>query len=287
MADKKISALTSATTPLAGTEVLPIVQSGSTVKVTVANLTDGRTTTAAVFSGASSSDTGNLPLILDNTSTTATTGKYTGILFRGKDTINITKDVGSIRALPNDANWSDDSLVFFSRTADALTEKGRFGPTGNFLVNTQTTGGAGGFSVDSTGVEGAPVVVWNRTSRTTTSFPAVFRNGGSDVGFISYTNLAVAYNVTSDARLKKNIADADSASTLIDALQVRKFDWKDGDSHQRYGFVAQELLEVAPETVSQPADPEGMMGVDYSKLVPMLVKEIQSLRARVAQLEKK
>jgi hypothetical protein len=42
MADKKISALTSATTPLAGTEVLPIVQSGSTVKVPVANLTSGR-----------------------------------------------------------------------------------------------------------------------------------------------------------------------------------------------------------------------------------------------------
>ena len=42
MADKKISALTSASTPLAGTEVLPIVQSGSTVKVSVANLTAGR-----------------------------------------------------------------------------------------------------------------------------------------------------------------------------------------------------------------------------------------------------
>jgi hypothetical protein len=38
MTNKKISALTSATTPLAGTEVLPIVQSGSTVKVSVANL---------------------------------------------------------------------------------------------------------------------------------------------------------------------------------------------------------------------------------------------------------
>lgn len=42
MADKKISALTGATTPLAGTEVLPIVQSGSTVKVSVADLTLGR-----------------------------------------------------------------------------------------------------------------------------------------------------------------------------------------------------------------------------------------------------
>lgn len=46
MADKKISALTAASTPLAGTEVLPIVQGGSTVKVSVANLTAGRTVSA-------------------------------------------------------------------------------------------------------------------------------------------------------------------------------------------------------------------------------------------------
>ena len=42
MADLKISALTGATTPLAGTEVLPIVQSSTTVKVAVSNLTAGR-----------------------------------------------------------------------------------------------------------------------------------------------------------------------------------------------------------------------------------------------------
>lgn len=47
MADTKISALTGATTPLAGTEEAPIVQSATTKKVTVANLTDGRAVTAA------------------------------------------------------------------------------------------------------------------------------------------------------------------------------------------------------------------------------------------------
>ena len=52
MADKKISALTASTTPLAGTEVLPIVQGGATVKVSVANLTAGRNAgmTNAIFS---------------------------------------------------------------------------------------------------------------------------------------------------------------------------------------------------------------------------------------------
>jgi hypothetical protein len=46
VANSKISALTSATTPLAGTEVLPVVQSGATKQVSVANLTAGRTQTS-------------------------------------------------------------------------------------------------------------------------------------------------------------------------------------------------------------------------------------------------
>jgi len=60
MADTKISALTGATTPLAGTEVLPIVQSGTTVKVSVANLTAGRAidATTGTFTGLLTSSTG-------------------------------------------------------------------------------------------------------------------------------------------------------------------------------------------------------------------------------------
>ena len=54
-------------------------------------------------------------------------------------------------------------------------------------------------------------------------------------------------------------------------------------SHQEHGMVAQELLEVAPYAVHQPTNPEEMMGVDYSKLVPMMIKEIQDLRARLAK----
>jgi len=107
----------------------------------------------------------------------------------------------------------------------------------------------------------------------------------SVVGSISVTASATAYNTTSDQRLKDNIADAEYASALIDSLQVRQFDWKSDGSHQRYGFVAQELVTVAPEAVHQPTNPDDMMAVDYSKLVPMLVKEIQSLRTRIAALE--
>jgi DNA-binding ferritin-like protein (Dps family) len=113
----------------------------------------------------------------------------------------------------------------------------------------------------------------------------LFYNPNGGVGSIRTNGSTTAFNTTSDQRLKENIADADDAGSKIDAIQVRKYDWKADGSHQDYGMIAQELLEVAPEAVSQGETEEEMMGVDYSKLVPMLVKEIQSLRARVAQLE--
>jgi hypothetical protein len=111
---------------------------------------------------------------------------------------------------------------------------------------------------------------------------AVELNSGTQIGSITTSGTLTLYNTTSDQRLKENIQDAAPASALIDALQVRQYDWKADGNHQRYGFIAQELVTVAPEAVHQPADPEKMMAVDYSKLVPMLVKEIQSLRARLA-----
>jgi len=115
------------------------------------------------------------------------------------------------------------------------------------------------------------------------NFFAAFNYNAATIGSITQSGTtAVLYNLTSDQRLKTNIADAAPASALIDAIQVRQYDWKSDGSHQRYGFIAQELVTVAPEAVHQPADPEEMMAVDYSKLVPMLVKEIQSLRQRLA-----
>ena len=115
---------------------------------------------------------------------------------------------------------------------------------------------------------------------------AQFGYNASAIGSITQSGTtAVLYNVTSDQRLKENIIDAPEFGSVIDSVKVRSFDWKSDNSHQRAGFIAQELLTVAPEAVHQPSNTDEMMAVDYSKLVPMLVKEIQSLRQRVAQLE--
>ena len=158
--------------------------------------------------------------------------------------------------------------------------------SGNLLVG-QTSGGlanSGSFSYSAgTSAYGGAFNLNHSTSNTSTSGFINFNYNAGNIGSITQSGTtAVLYNTSSDARLKENITDSSDAASLIDALQVRQFDWKSDGSHQRYGFVAQELYEVAPEAVSKPQDPEEMMAVDYSKLVPMLVKEIQSLRQRLA-----
>jgi hypothetical protein len=112
-------------------------------------------------------------------------------------------------------------------------------------------------------------------------------NGSAYVtaGSISSSGGTTLYNATSDQRLKENIVDAPNALSSINAIKVRSFDWKADGSHSEYGYIAQELLEVAPEAVHVPVDPEEMMGVDFGKLTPRLVKAIQELSAQNQALE--
>ena len=131
----------------------------------------------------------------------------------------------------------------------------------------------------------APLICRNQNGVSGSRSQIIFYYDSSAVGSITSTPSATGYGTSSDQRLKSNIEDADDAGSKVDAIQVRKFDWKVDGSHQDYGMVAQELQSVAPEAVTGDAESDEMMAVDYSKLVPMLVKEIQSLRARVAQLE--
>ena len=168
-------------------------------------------------------------------------------------------------------------MRFYNGGSEAM----RIDANGKLLVGTT----AGSFGARITAESTTSYTFESRRTGTGSEGHVVFKNGNGAVGTIFTNGSATVYNTSSDQRLKENIADADDAGDLIDAIQVRSFDWKADGEHQKYGMVAQELLEVAPEAVSAPEDPEEMMGVDYSKLVPMMLKEIQSLRARIAALE--
>ncbi len=164
------------------------------------------------------------------------------------------------------------------------SERMRIQANGVLMVGTSTQGGVNGWSLYPAGSGAAPLQVFNK-SNTNSTIAVSFEVNSSVVGQITYLSTGTNYTSISDERLKENITDADDAGSLVDSIQVRKFNWKVDGSSQDYGVIAQELVKVAPVAVSVPENPEDMLGVDYAKLVPMLIKEVQSLRARVAALE--
>jgi hypothetical protein len=178
------------------------------------------------------------------------------------------------------------SVQFFTGTSGSgsSTERARIDSSGNLLVGTTSTSVTTGGMFIQPGAGGETYyAIGHNTGTSSGAFFAGYYYAGSNIGSITQSGTtAVLYNVTSDQRLKENIVDAPEFGSVIDSIKVRSYDWKTDQTHQRAGFIAQELVTVAPEAVHQPADPEEMMAVDYSKLVPMLVKEIQSLRARLA-----
>jgi hypothetical protein len=182
------------------------------------------------------------------------------------------------------------SVCKIGPTAGALaiqtagTEQMRISSDGNLLVGTTSfTAGGKGFVVRNDNAGGT----YTQIGATSTSAwdVAYFYNPNGLVGSITVSGSATAYNTSSDQRLKTNVVDAPSGN--IDSIKVRSFDWIADGNHQEYGVVAQELIEVAPYAVNKPENPDEMMGVDYSKLVPMMIKEIQDLKAEVNQLKAK
>jgi hypothetical protein len=103
---------------------------------------------------------------------------------------------------------------------------------------------------------------------------SITRNGASNV----------SYNTSSDRRIKKNIIDAPISLNRLNSIQVRSFDWLEDDAHQDFGFIAQELINVMPIAVTRGAKEKDIWQVDNSKLVPLLVKAIQELKAENTSL---
>ncbi len=98
----------------------------------------------------------------------------------------------------------------------------------------------------------------------------------------------------SDGRLKENVRNATEGLQVVNALRPVRYDWKAGygnDRKDQLGFIAQEVEAVFPDAVSEwskaEGDEEAYKTVGPGALIPVLVKAIQELTARVAQLESK
>ena len=139
MADLKISALTASTTPLAGTEVLPIVQSSTTVKVAVSDLTAGRTFSALGMTLTSTDAGATAAPLIDlyrDSASPAVSDTLGEIEFNGEDSAGNKQAYGVIHAsiLSPTSTAEQGQLHFETATAGALTEKMIIGTT-NLVIN--------------------------------------------------------------------------------------------------------------------------------------------------------
>lgn len=109
-------------------------------------------------------------------------------------------------------------------------------------------------------------------------------------------NYIVGISAYSDARLKENIKSSKvNALESLNEIEMCSFDFIDRKygAHSELGYIAQQLQKVIPEcVVAVPQDKEQMgydelLQVQDTHLIPYLVKAIQELSSKVAELEKK
>jgi hypothetical protein len=186
------------------------------------------------------------------------------------------------------------ALAGFSGTA----QRACFSATGDTMTVAVGTGTGAytGIHIDRTSSDGKAIS---------------FERGDTDVGSISITTTATAYNTSSDYRLKENVVELTGALDRVDQLNPSRFNFIADANTTVDGFLAHEVADVVPEAITgekdateeyevTPAvlDDEGNVieeavmgtrpvyqGIDQSKLVPLLVGAIQELRAEIEQLK--
>jgi hypothetical protein len=238
----------------------------------------------------------------------ATTGA--GNLYMGID----TSSGGSFGKANSAVLWYDAAQPMVFATNNS--EKMRIDSSGNLLVGRTSAGATG----NGHSIRGGDSAIFSRAStgetmvvgRDTSDGDFIrFKRNNITIGTITATGTSTAYVTSSDYRLKEDDVPMTGATERVKALRPINFAWK-VDGSRVDGFLAHEVQEIVPEAITGTKDamtdevlyvegdelPEGKsigdvktasvpdyQGIDQSKLVPLLVKTIQELEARITTLE--
>ena len=207
------------------------------------------------------------------------------IAFQGNDSNGAIKEFSRIRGISQSAD--NGQLAFDTRTGGSLVERMRISANGSINC---FSNGAYNYRVSSTSASDIAFSV---------------RKGATDVS--NGTNVCIiradgdlenannTYAAISDAKLKENIVDANSQWSDIKALQVRNYNFIEGQTHTQIGVVAQEVETVSPGLVSESPDLDDdgndlgtvTKSVNYSVLYMKAVKALQEAMDRIETLEAK
>jgi len=188
-------------------------------------------------------------------------------------------------------------IIFYTNN----TERARITSGGDLLVgttNTSATAGEGFKSVFPIAAVPSVRSVGNNSTSSYSTYEVYSTSAAAYRFYVDYAGTVFATTTTisaiSDQRFKENIQDIDVGLNAVMALKPRKFDWKAGkgkDIKNDRGFIAQEFEQVFPDLIDEWKDPAPEGEEPYKSvrqdLIPVLVKAIQELTARVAQLESK
>jgi len=285
----------------------------STGLVLTNTLSGGTSGTAYSFSGSAPAtsltldSSGNLGIGTSSPNNTLSLKSETDANIRFEDTTSgVAGYVG-----PSENNQSDTTAQRLGIRGEAgvsfsvnTTTKMTLDSSGNLLVGTTAVPNVGitgqfGFSVSSTEVviskSGADGLIIRTTSAASNNIRLY--NLNSQVGSVSTTTTATAYNTSSDYRLKNTITPMTGALAKVSQLKPVTYKWN-ADGSDGEGFIAHELAEVVPDCVSGEKDAvneDGSIkpqGIDTSFLVATLTAAIQeqqalitSLTARITALE--
>ena len=180
--------------------------------------------------------------------------------------------------------------------------------------------GSAGLTIKTTDYyDYAPLYLWqdaaNATNSTTNLYVGITSHNDVRVGSITSVGSTTSYNTTSDYRLKENVSYDWDATTRLKQLKPAKFNFILDADKTIDGFLAHEVSSVVPEAITGEKDAmkdeeyevtaekldedgnviaEAVRGIrtvpdyqciDQAKLVPLLVKTIQELEARITTLE--
>ncbi len=256
-----------------------------------------------------SAGSGATQLVLTNFS--ANTGSAAQIDFNVTSSNSILGRIAALRT--NRLVAGDTDIIFYSLSGCTFREKMRIQDTGNIGIGTSTPWAklsvAGAFNgtiplftiSSSTASATSTAFMVNQNGNvgigTTTPSTALTVNGSitpnvtntSTLGNATYLwNAVYATNgtiQTSDARLKDNIASTTYGLDQVLQLRPISYTWKAHPEQGTYlGFIAQEVQPVLPETVTVGDDANHTLGLTYTEFIPVIVRAIQQLAAKLSDL---
>jgi len=234
--------------------------------------------------------------------TGSSVGDHGSIFFADGTDVNAQKR-GQIRYEHN-----NEVMSFFTNTSERM----RIDVSGNVLfgISSNIDSGDNGISLTTAGIVG--LARYGR-SGTGTNSHIQFYNANGNVGTITTNGSSTTYGTSSDHRIKENVSYDFDATTRLKQLRPARFNFIADADTTVDGFLAHEVSSVVPEAITGTHNevevwkegeelPEGVsvgdnkldgegntipvyQGIDQAKLVPLLVKTIQELEARITALE--